>query len=317
MAMTFPWGHQRPINDYSSYLRRKFGRRVQKISIDAGFTCPNRDGSRGDGGCTFCNNDTFNPEYCHPSKSISRQVEEGMAMFSHKYPDQEYLAYFQAYTNTYAPLSDLKAMYEEALNHPKVVGLIVGTRPDCLPDSLIEYLVSLQQHFYVVVELGIESTHEETLRRVNRGHTFEETRQAIQKLYDAGIPTGGHLILGLPGENADVILAHADAVSALPLSYLKLHQLQYVRGSRLGDEYADDPSRFEVFEVPEYIDLVIHFLERLHPGIVIERLSSQAPGKLLLAPRWGLKNFEVTRMVEKEMNRLQTWQGRLYHDASN
>ncbi|MFO8001140.1 MAG: TIGR01212 family radical SAM protein [Marinilabilia sp.] len=315
--MDYPWGHDNPINDYSSYLRRRFPRRVQKISIDAGFTCPNRDGSRGEGGCTFCNNDTFNPEYCHPSKSISRQVEEGISIFSKKYPDQDYLAYFQAYTNTYAPLPGLIEMYEEALRHPRVIGLVIGTRPDCLPGDLIEYLVSLQEKYYIVVELGIESTNEETLKRVNRGHTYEETREAMVRLDQAGLPIGGHLILGLPGETEQMILSHAEEVSQLPLSYLKLHQMQYVTGSKLGEAYKNDPSGFQVFGVDEYIALVIRFLERLNPGIVVERLSSQAPGHLLLAPGWGLKNFEITRMVQKEMKRLQTWQGRLSENTFN
>ncbi|MFO7999619.1 MAG: TIGR01212 family radical SAM protein [Marinilabilia sp.] len=315
--MDYPWGHDNPINDYSSYLRRKFPRRVQKISIDAGFTCPNRDGSRGEGGCTFCNNDTFNPEYCHPSKSISRQVEEGISIFSKKYPDQDYLAYFQAYTNTYAPLPGLIEMYEEALRHPRVTGLVIGTRPDCLPGDLIEYLVSLQEKYYIVVELGIESTNEETLKRVNRGHTFEETRDAVFRLHEAGLPVGGHLILGLPGESDETILSHAESVSTLPLSYLKLHQLQFVRGSKLGEAYQADPSAFRVFTSQEYIGLVIAFLERLNPSIIVERLASQAPADLLLAPGWGLKNFEITRMVQKEMKRLGTWQGRLCENTFN
>ncbi|MFW6202864.1 MAG: TIGR01212 family radical SAM protein [Marinilabilia sp.] len=313
--MDHVWDHTNPINDYSSYLRKKFPRRVQKISIDAGFTCPNRDGSRGEGGCTFCNNDSFNPEYCHPSKSIRQQVEEGISIFNKKYPDQDYLAYFQAYTNTYAPLSQLVEMYEEALCHPRVTGLVIGTRPDCLPGELIDYLASLQEKYYVVVELGIESTHEETLKRVNRGHTFKETREAMARLDEAGLPIGGHLILGLPGETEQMILSHAGEISKLPLSYLKLHQMQYVTGSKLGEAYKNAPRRFKVFEVEDYINLLINFLERLHPGIIIERLSSQAPGHLLLAPGWGLKNFEITRMVQKEMKRRQTWQGRLYENS--
>ncbi|MGM0376859.1 MAG: TIGR01212 family radical SAM protein, partial [Bacteroidota bacterium] len=248
---------------------------------------------------------------------ISRQVEEGISIFSKKYPDQDYLAYFQAYTNTYAPLPGLIEMYEEALSHPRVTGLVIGTRPDCLPDDLIEYLVSLQGKYHIVVELGIESTNEETLKRVNRGHTYEETREAMARLDKAGLPIGGHLILGLPGETEQMILSHAGEVSKLPLSYLKLHQMQYVTGSKLGEAYKNDPTRFKVFEVDEYINLLIRFLERLNPEIVIERLSSQAPGHLLLAPGWGLKNFEITRMVQKEMKRIQTWQGRLCETTSN
>jgi len=313
MPNIHPWGHNNPINDYSSFIRREFNQRVQKLSLNVGFTCPNRDGSRGNGGCAFCNNDTFNPEYCNPEISITDQLEQGMAKFIERYPDQYYLAYFQAYTNTYAPLEQLKSLYEEALSHPRVSGIVVGTRPDCLPDSLVDYFVTLQkQNYYVVVELGIESTNEETLLNVNRGHTFEETRAAIYRLHEAGLPVGGHLILGLPGETNETMLSHADVLSGLPVDYLKVHQLQYVRGSSMGEEYLKNPAGFSVFETDEYIDLIIAFLERLNPEIVIERLASQAPNRLLLAPRWGLKNFEFVEIVRKRMNERQTWQGRLF-----
>jgi radical SAM protein (TIGR01212 family) len=277
-----------------------------------GFTCPNRDGSRGTGGCTFCNNNTFNPDYCDPERSITEQLNHGISFFRDKYPDQYYMAYFQAYTNSYAPLDRLKLLYEEALAHPQVNGIVVGTRPDCLPDDLIAYFVQLQKKYYVVVELGIESTCEETLLKVNRGHTFEEARDAVFRLYDAGLSVGGHLILGLPGEDDQTILAHANVISQLPLNYLKLHQLQYVRGSGLGRAYEKDPSQFRVFDPGEYIDLVIAFLERLNPEIVLERLASQAPYNLLLAPHWGLKNFQIVEKVRKRMNELNTWQGKQY-----
>jgi hypothetical protein len=221
----FPWGHDNPINDYSNYIRRKFNGRVQKLSLNAGFTCPNRDGTKGRGGCTFCNNDTFNPGYCKAGLSITEQLDQGISFFAERYPDQYYLAYFQAYTNTYDTLARLKVLYEEALSHPQIKGMVVGTRPDCVPDDLIKYFQKLQEQYYIVVELGIESTNEETLKRVNRGHTFQETKETIERLYNAGIPVGGHLILGLPGETNEMILEHADILSHLPLNYLKLHQL--------------------------------------------------------------------------------------------
>lgn len=315
--MIYPWGHAKPINDYSTYIRKYFGQRVQKLSLNVGFTCPNRDGSRGKGGCSFCNNKTFNPDYCDPENSVTQQLEEGISAFIDRYPDQYYLAYFQAYTNTYAPLEQLKNLYEEALAHPKVIGIVVGTRPDCLPNDLIDYFVQLQKQYYVVVELGIESTSEDTLLNVNRGHTFEETRNAIMRLYQAELPVGGHLILGLPGETTETMLLHAKVLSGLPLNYLKLHQLQYVRDSQLGHEFIKQPRRFKVFEVEEYIDLVIAFLERLNPSIVVERISSQAPFDLLLAPRWGLKNFQMIEMVRKKMINQKTWQGRLFNASKD
>lgn len=313
MSDKYPWGHNNPFNDYSNFLRKKFNNRVQKLSLNVGFTCPNRDGSKGSGGCTFCNNNTFNPDYCEPEMSIKAQLDTGINFFRKHYPDQLYLAYFQAYTNTYGPLNQLKNLYEEALRHPGIIGLVVGTRPDCLPDELIQYFTWLQKDFYVVVELGIESTSEETLKNVNRGHSFEETREAVHKLHVAGLPVGAHLILGLPGETDEMMLQHAGSLSDLPLNYLKLHQLQYVKGSEMGRMFQEDPSKFRVLDVDEYIEIVIKFLERLNPDIVVERLASQAPYDLLLAPRWGLKNFQLVDIVRKRMNERNTWQGRLFY----
>lgn len=310
-TINHPWGHEVPYNDYSRYSRQIFGRRVQKLSIAGGFTCPNRDGTRGRGGCTFCNNEAFNPYYCESGDTITRQIDRGIERFDAHYPDQIYLAYFQTYTNTYAPLAQLKASWQEALSHPRVSGLVVGTRPDCLPDELIDYFTSLQHEYHVVVELGIESTREETLIAINRGHTFDETREAIIKLNHAGLPVGGHLILGLPGESRADILEHARVLSSFPLTFLKLHQLQYVRGSKLGHEYLKSPESFKVLQMDEYIDLVIAFLELLPPSIVVERLSSEAPPNLLIAPAWGIKNHVFTHHVIDRMNQLKTWQGRL------
>lgn len=245
--------------------------------------------------------------------SIKAQLDTGISFFRERYPDQLYLAYFQAYTNTYGPLEQLKALYGEALKHPGIIGLVVGTRPDCLPDELIEYFSELKKDFYVVVELGIESTNEETLENVNRGHSFEETREAVYKLHKAGLPVGAHLIMGLQGETDEMMLAHADTLSRLPLNYLKLHQLQYVKGSEMGRRFQEDPSKYRVLEVDEYVEIAIKFLERLNPDIVVERLASQAPYDLLLAPRWGLKNFQLVEIVRKLMIERNTWQGRLFN----
>lgn len=299
-------------HEFGEFLRSIFPGKVQKISIHAGFTCPNRDGTKGWGGCTYCNNQTFSPEYCHTEKSVSEQLDEGIRFFSRKYPEMKYLAYFQAYTNTYGSLGTLKRKYEEALAHPGVVGLIVGTRPDCMPDPLLDYFEALARQTFVLIEYGLESTLDKTLQRINRGHTHAESEEAIRRTAGRGIHTGAHLILGLPGESREEILHHADVLSALPLTTLKLHQLQLIRNTRMAKEQAEHPEWFHLYTADEYIDLAIDFIERLHPGIVVERFVSQSPKELLIAPDWGLKNYEFTAKVMKRIAERATWQGRLF-----
>lgn len=302
----------KPYNDFGDFLQKVFPCKVQKISINAGFTCPNRDGSKGWGGCTYCNNQTFSPEYCHTEKSVTEQLEEGIRFFSRKYPEMKYLAYFQAYTNTYDELSSLKAKYEEALSYPGVVGLIVGTRPDCMPDALLDYFTELSREKFVMIEYGLESTLDKTLLRINRGHTYEESENAIRRTAGRGIYTGAHLILGLPGESREEILHHADRLSGLPVTTLKLHQLQLIRNTRMAKEYAEHPEEFHLYTADEYIDLVIDFIEKLNPSIVVERFVSQSPKELLIAPDWGLKNFEFTAKVNKRIAERNARQGRLF-----
>lgn len=304
-------------NDFGDFLRRLFPYKVQKISINAGFTCPNRDGSKGWGGCTYCNNQTFSPEYCHTEKSVTEQLEEGIRFFSRKYPEMKYLAYFQAYTNTYAELDSLKAKYEEALSYPGVVGLIVGTRPDCMPDALLDYFTTLSKEKFVMIEYGLESTLDKTLVRINRGHTYEDSVMAIRRTAERGIYTGAHLILGLPGESREEILHHAEELSALPITTLKLHQLQLIRNTRMAKEHAEHPEEFHLYTADEYIDLVIDFIEKLNPSIVVERFVSQSPKELLIAPDWGLKNFEFTAKVNKRITERNARQGRLFTPLSS
>ncbi|MCW3807684.1 TIGR01212 family radical SAM protein [Plebeiibacterium marinum] len=310
--MEYEWGHSRRFNDYSSYIKRSFDERVQKVSVDAGFSCPNRDGSKGVGGCTFCNNSTFNPSYCGEGNSITHQIETGINFFSPKYKTQHYLAYFQAYSNTYESLEVLKARYQEALNHPKIIGIVIGTRPDCVDDELLGYLAEINKDYHVTIEYGVESTNDATLKRINRGHGFQEGVDAIVKSSKAGLKVGAHLILGLPGESEEDIYNHAREMSKLPLDYLKLHQLQLVRGSVMGEDYLRNPSHIKLYEVDEYIELVVNFLELLNPEIVLERFISQSPRELLIAPKWGLKNFEFVAKVEKRLKDRDTWQGRLF-----
>ena len=299
-------------NEFSLYLKRYFPYKVQKISLNAGFTCPNRDGSKGYGGCTYCNNQTFNPDYCRTEKSIARQLEEGKLFFAHKYPEMKYLAYFQAYTNTYDELDALRRKYEEALSVDGVVGLVIGTRPDCMPDDLLYYLEALHRHTFVLVEYGIESTDNCTLRRINRGHDFRASADAVRRTAACGIPVGGHVILGLPGETHDGIVEQAGILSALPLTTLKLHQLQLIRGTRMAREYEQHPEDFHLFDLEEYIDLVIDYVEHLRPDIVLERFLSQSPKKLLIAPDWGLKNYEFNHRLQKRMKELGAYQGKKY-----
>lgn len=300
-------------NEFPAFLKRYFPYKVQKISLNAGFTCPNRDGTKGQGGCTYCNNQTFNPEYCRTEKTIAVQLEEGKRFFAHKYPDMKYLAYFQAYTNTYAELESLKRKYEEALCVDDIVGLVIGTRPDCMPDELLRYLESLNRHTFLLVEYGIETTCDETLKRINRGHTYAATVEAVQRTAACGILTGGHVILGLPGEAHDDIVAQAGILSELPLTTLKMHQLQLIRGTRMAHEYELNPTDFHLFDdVNEYIDLVIDYVEHLRPDIVLERFVSQSPHELLIAPDWGLKNYEITTRVQKRMKERGAYQGKKY-----
>lgn len=299
-------------NDLSGFLATHFPYKVQKISINAGFTCPNRDGSVGYGGCTYCNNQTFNPAYCHTEKSVSQQLEEGKLFFARKYPEMKYLAYFQAYTNTYGRLEELKRKYEEALTVEGVVGLVIGTRPDCMPDSLLDYLEELSKRTFLLVEYGIESTNDDTLKRINRGHTFAVSEDAIRKTAARGIPVGGHIILGLPGEEKEMLIEQAGVLSKLPLTTLKLHQLQLIKGTRMAAEYEKTPADFHLYTADEYIDLVIDYIEHLRPDMVLERFVSQSPKELLIAPDWGLKNYEFTDKVKKRMKEREAWQGKYY-----
>lgn len=296
-------------NDYGSFLQQHFAGKVQKISINGGFTCPNRDGSVGRGGCTFCNNQTFNPDYCRSELSVTEQLQEGIHFFARKYPSMRYLAYFQAYTSTYDNLDRLIARYEEALKVEGVVGIIIGTRPDCMPPALLDYLAQLAQRTFVTVEYGVESTIDTTLQRINRGHDYATAVDAITRTAQAGIITGAHLILGLPGESREDMLSHATRLSQLPLHTIKLHQLQLIRGTVMGNEYEAQPQHFDIPDIDTYIDLAIDFAELLRPDIVIERFVSQSPAELLIAPHWGVKNHEFTARLLRRMRQRDAIQG--------
>lgn len=294
-------------NDYGHWIRGIFPFRVQKIAIDAGFSCPNRDGTKGLGGCIFCDNRTFNPSYCIREKSITEQMEDGKSFFARKYPDMKYLAYFQAYSNTYAPINVLKARYEEALRVKDVVGIVIGTRPDCINKEILDYLEELNKQIFVMVEYGIESTNDDTLRRINRGHDFETSRRAVEMTAERGIKTGGHIILGLPGETDDEIIKQAPVISGLPLTTLKIHQMQVIRGTKLEKEYQNNT--IKTYSAQDYIELIARYIQYLREDLVLERFVSQSPSELLVAPQWGLKNYEFTNLLNNYLKKHDIRQG--------
>jgi len=298
---------QKLYNDFGTWIRNKFPFRVQKISIDAGFSCPNRDGHIGVGGCIYCDNRTFNPSYCNGGHGIKEQIDAGKRFFARKYPDMKYLAYFQAFTNTYAPLDTLRRMYCEALSVEDVVGLVIGTRPDCVSEELLGYLAELARSSFVILEYGIESANDETLLRINRGHCFECVRRAVAMTAERGIVCGGHVILGLPGEDDEEIIRQAAEISSLDLDILKIHQMQVIRGTRLADEYAEHP--FRIFSVDGYISLLAEYIQYLRPSLVLERFVSQSPSRMLVAPKWGLKNYEFTNLFDNYLREKGICQG--------
>jgi hypothetical protein len=314
MAGTYPWGHERRYNAYAPYFRRLFGERVQKISVDAGFTCPNRDGTKGRGGCTYCNNDAFNPSYCHPDKSVEQQIKEGIEFHKVRYRRaKKYLVYLQPYSNTYAPVEELKPLYEKALQQQGVIGLVISTRPDCIDIEKLDYLKSLSEHHYIVLEYGVESIYNDTLERINRKDTFEQAVIAITETARRGIHTGAHFIFGLPGESREMMHKSVHEINKLPLNSIKFHQLQVVEGTRMAKEYMAKPNDFELFSFEEYMDFIIHFIEKLDPEMIIERFAGEVPPRFLAGPGWGLiRNDQVNAAIEKEMEKRDTWQGKRY-----
>lgn len=312
--MNFEWGHNRRFNSYPEYFRKMFGERVQKISVNAGFTCPNRDGKISHGGCIFCNNEAFNPSYCSNLKSITQQIEEGIEFHKKRYRRaSKYLAYFQAYSNTYDTVENLKIKYSEALNYENVIGLIIGTRPDCLENKVLDYLEELSEKYYLMIELGVESCSNETLRKINRGHTFEQVIDTLSKLKKRNIKTGIHLMFGLPDESLEQMLSYSKIISELPINNIKFHQLQIFKNSKLHDLYKDNPDRFTLFSLDEYVDFIIKFIENLNPNIVIERFNSEVPPRFLAYNSWGLiRMYEVLLKIEKELEARNTWQGKKY-----
>lgn len=307
----FPDGKR--YNSFVGYFKRKYGERLQKIVLDAGFTCPNRDGTVGRGGCTYCDNAAFHPAYSTAGKSLHQQMDEGIEFHKVRYRTTEhYLAYFQAYSNTYAPLEKLKVLYEEALSHPQVVGIVIGTRPDCVDEEKLDYLAELAADHVVIVEYGIESCYDKTLKRINRGHDFETASRAVRMTAERGIDVGVHFILGLPGESRQMMLDSCAMINDLPIRSVKFHQLQIVKGTRMEQEYAERPQDFERFSLEEYLDFFVDMLERLRPDLSIERFVGEVPPRFVNETPWGLiRNVELLRLLDKRLEERNTWQGRL------
>lgn len=307
-------GADRRYNSYADWFAGLFGRRVQKVSINAGFTCPNRDGRLGYGGCTYCRNEAFIPAYCTPEKSITEQIEQGIAFHRRRYRRAEaFLAYFQAYTNTYSDTGSLMSIYNQALCHPAVKGIVIGTRPDCISGELLDRLAETARRTFVMLEYGIETVSDETLRRINRGHDFASARKALEETAERDIYSGVHMIFGLPGESRSQIISSADVISSLPVNAIKIRQLQLIRGTQMADEYKSDPAAFDLCTLEEYLDLVISFCERLNPSIMIDRISGEAPPRLLDEPReWHMRSDEIFRRFKRRLEERDTWQGRLY-----
>jgi len=312
--MNYPWGDDRRFNSYAAYFRRMFGARVQKVTIDAGFTCPNRDGTVGTGGCTFCNNEAFTPSYCRAEKSISQQIAEGMEFHANRYRKAEkYLAYFQSFSNTYKPLDELRRIYDQALQTEGIVGIVVGTRPDCIDVEKLDYFAQLARDHYVILEYGVESVCDHTLRAINRGHDFAAARNAIEQTAARGIHTGAHFIIGLPGETRQMLTDQVDIINSLPLDTVKFHQLQIFKGTAMAEDYAVSSGKYNFFALDEYIDLFIDLLERLSPDIVIERFAGEAPPRFHAGHPWGLvRNQQLLQMLEKRLAERNTWQGRYF-----
>ncbi len=313
--MIYPWGDERRFNSYAAYFRRTFGHRMQKVTINADFTCPNRDGTISTGGCTFCDNAAFTPSYCDARKSITQQIDEGIEFHRKRYRTaQGYLAYFQSFSNTYAPLERLRECYDEALAHPDVAGIVVGTRPDCVDEQKLDYFAELSRKKYVTIEYGVESCYDATLKRINRGHDFATAQRAIEMTAERGIHCGAHFILGLPEESDEMLIKQVERINALPLTTIKFHQLQLFRGTPLAREWDEHPERFRFWTIEEYLDLFVEILRRLRPDIVVERFAGEAPPRYHHTEGWGLvRNEQLLAMLDKRLEQRGVHQGDIFN----
>lgn len=315
----YPWNTGRRFNSLSDYFIREFGGRVQKVSVNAGFTCPNRDGSKGSKGCTYCNNHAFSPSYCVALKPIKQQIAEGIEFHRKRYRRAEkFLVYFQSYSNTYDDPAKLREIYNQALSVKGIVGIAIGTRPDCVNDEILEMIGELASRTYVIIEYGIESCYNRTLKEINRGHDFETSVAAIKKTAESGIRTGGHIIFGLPGESRSDMMEEAGILSELPLNNLKFHQLQIIRDTAMAGQYIREPEKFNLFKLGEYLDFMVEFIELLNPSFIIERFAGEVPLRFLEGgERWGLRNDQILSLFEKKLEIADSWQGKYFNFNSD
>ena len=310
--------HGHRYHAYNDWVRKEHGGRLQKVSIDAGFTCPNRDGSLGVGGCSFCNNEGFSPSYLLEQRDVLKQIDTGIEFMRRRYPrTKSFLAYFQSYSNTYDDLDKLRKTYDIALSHPDITGIVIGTRPDCLPDEVLDYLADLSTRTMVELEIGIESCNDEVLRECLRGHDFACTQDAILRAAKRGLFITGHLLLGLPLETRESLIEGAKELATLPLDALKFHQLQIVRGTRLANQYRANPESISLLDPASYLNAVIDVLEYLPPSIKIQRLGSEVPPNVLVSPDWGFRLSRFPEMLEKRLEERDSWQGRLCLQKAN
>lgn len=297
-------------NSFGRYMKKQFGTTVYKVNVDAGFTCPNRDGTLGFTGCIYCNNDSFRPGSCKPTMSVKEQLRNGIAYLSRRYEVSKFLAYFQPYSNTYAPVEELEIFYKEALAEPAVIGLAIGTRPDCIDSEKLALLESLTEKHFILVEYGLQSIYEKTLRFINRGHDYKTFLDAVSLTRSKGISVGAHLIVGFPTETREEMLKMADEISGIQLDFLKIHQLQVIKDTPLAEMYKENP--FHTFEYEEYLDFVVDFIERLSPDIVLQRLFATAPDDILIAPRWDRSRHQITKDIQQRFIDRDTFQGKKY-----
>lgn len=286
----------------------KHHKRIQKIAINAGFDCPNRTGEKGFGGCSFCNNNAFIPFYSSTEKEIENQIEKGISFFSRKYETDKYLAYFQAYTNTNAPLNELKKIYDPFINDDRFIGIVIGTRPDCINDEVLDYLKFISRTRYIKIEYGVETFNDKALEFCNRGHTAQESLEAIRKTADVNLPVGVHFILGLPLDSKEEIVSNSKIISKHKIESIKLHQLQILEGTALAKDY--EKNKVKLYTAEEYVELVVDFLEHLNPEIAVERFINEVPPKYLVAPKWGgLRATDIIKLVEQQFQKRKTRQG--------
>ena len=309
---------QERYRSYSTYFKELFGGRVQKVTIDAGFSCPNRDGTVSTGGCIYCNNNAFNPSYCVPEKSVLQQIEEGIEFHANRYRRaNNYLAYFQAFSNTHAPIDELKKIYEPAINHPKICGLVIGTRPDCMDEEKLAYFAEIAKSKYIILEYGIESVYEETLNSINRGHSYQKAVEIVNLTHQYGLHTGAHLIFGFPTETREMMLKSAAIISELPLNTIKFHQLQIVKETQMAKDYEQNRSKYNLFSLEEYLDFIVNYIAHLNPDFVIERFAGEVPPRFLISEPWGsLRYDQVLIQIQKRMEILDIWQGKYFQKDS-